>query len=275
MASEISPNEEPLGSLAQSDSSEQSLVPFALFPQLPAEIRIQVWESSFVPRRIILKRHSSRPPLGLRSSCALLLVNNEAYRVFIQNYALCFRYLGLKGIYINYLLDALVFGQGLHGLKKMLQQYPRVMQRIQWLDIPPNGHSRTFDWGGWGLEPMSSLKLVTVRLNSDPRDYDTWTRSHMANIDDIQPTIQHLSNAIQFTRGLVLPKIAVLFTHHPPREDIRICNKLRRYFDLKDPSASTWDRFEVGLLELWEAGWSLRGYASNNSWIAYEVEKKT
>jgi hypothetical protein len=278
MASDVDSNAELLGNLALADSSGETLKSFIIFPQLPAEIRIQIWENSFVPRRIILKRPSSRPPFGLRSSCALLLVNTEAHRVFVQHYALCFHSLELKGIYINYSLDTLVFAEGLHSLKKMLLQYPRIMRRIQWLDIAPNSHSWSFSWGDMDPEPMSSLRLVTISLNPDRSD--THFGSWPTIVHDTPPTIQHLDHVIRVGGEPNSPKLGVLFArrssrHSTTRNVTLLCDKLERSFNLKDPSASTRERFEIGLPESWDyEKQSLRDNALDHDWIAYEVEKR-
>jgi hypothetical protein len=278
MASDDNSNAEHLGNLALADSSDKILKSFTLFPQIPAEIRIQIWESSFVPLRIILMRHSTRPPLRLRSSCALLLVNNESHRVFVQHYALCFHSLGLKGIYINYSLDTLVFAGGLHSLKKMLLQYPRIMRRIQWLDIAPNHHSWSFSWGDMDPEPMSSLRLVTISLNPDR--IDAWSGSWPNIVRDIPPTIQHLDYVIRVGSEPNSPKLGVLFARRSSRRSTTrnvtlLCDKLEPSFNLKDPSASTTERFEIGLLESWDyEKQSLRDNALDHDWTAYEVEKQ-
>src|SRR6187402_1931194 len=75
--------------LGLSTDSIGSIESFTLFPQVPAELRIKIWQASFIPRRIILQRVASRPRLDIRSSAALLLVNNEAHQVFIRNYPMC------------------------------------------------------------------------------------------------------------------------------------------------------------------------------------------
>jgi hypothetical protein len=273
MASDVNSNAELLGNLSLAGSSDEILKSFTLFPQLPAEIRIHVWESSFVPRRIILKRHSSRPPFGLRSSCALLLVNNESHRVFVHHYALCFQFLGLKGIYINYSLDTLVFGGGVHSLKKMLLQYPRIMRLIQWLDISPNRHSHSFTWGDKDPEPMSSLRLVTITL--DPNRLNLNAMNWFIIVQEILPTIQHLGHLIHFASGPNFPKLGALFFKRRTSQSVALLRSSLERFNLKDPSASTRERFEIWLPESRHyEDESIRDNTLNLDWIAYKVEKR-
>jgi hypothetical protein len=180
----------------------------------------------------------------------------------------------LKGIYINYSLDTLVFAEGLNSLKKMLRQYPRIMQRIEWLDISPNCHSWNFSWGGMDPEPKSSLKLVTISL--DPTRPDLNNMHSYDKVINIQPTIQHLDHVIQFTSEPNFLKLGVLFVNRRSSRDVALLrDALESSFNLKDPSASTWERFEIGLPESW--GYekqSIRDTALDPDWIAYEVEKR-
>jgi hypothetical protein len=180
--------------------------------------------------------------------------------------------LGLKRIYINYALDTLVLAEGLHSLKKMLQQYPRIMRRIQWLDISPNRHSWKFSWGDMDPEPMSSLRLVTITLNTGD-----WREAHPGEwhsvLHNTPPTIQHLDHMFHFGSEPNSSKLGLLFARRPWTNNTVIYDKLGRNFNLMDPSASLRERFEIRLPELWDLEKQPVRDTLDRDWIAYEVEK--
>jgi hypothetical protein len=99
-------------------------------------------------------------------------------------------------------------------------------------------------------------------------------------VRDIPPTIQHLDYVIRVGSEPSSPKLGVLFARRSSRRSTTrnvtlLCDKLERSFNLKDPSASTRERFEIGLPESWDyEKQSLRDNALDHDWIAYEVEKR-
>jgi hypothetical protein len=95
---------------------------------------------------------------------------------------------------------------------------------------------------------MSSLRLVTISL--DPKRPDLNTRNWSDSLHDISPNIQHLDHVIHLAGKPNSPKLAVLFARRSSRHVTLICDTLERSFNLKDPSASTRERFEIGLPEL-------------------------
>jgi 2EXR family len=107
---------------------------FIHFSQLPAELRIQIWESTFVSRRIMLKRHSHRPRLT-NIEGTLLIVNRETRRIFLEHYTLAFDRPGQPGIYINHSLDKLFLNCNIKSLRLLLKQFPATMRQIQRLEI--------------------------------------------------------------------------------------------------------------------------------------------
>ena len=112
-------------------TTENATEKFSLFPGLPPELRIKIWEATFSPRVIMLKRHSDRPRLEYLTG-ALLLVNHEAHRVFSQYYTFAFDAYGLRGIYIDFALDTLFLNSHSKALRLLLKQYPTTMGRIKW-----------------------------------------------------------------------------------------------------------------------------------------------
>jgi hypothetical protein len=149
---------------------EKAIKDFPFFPQLPTELRIQIWETTFVPRRIMLRSHSDRPHLD-PSIGALLLVNNEAHQVLVENYTLSFHEHGLTGIYINFSIDTLFLNSSNKALRLLLKQYPKTMARIQWLDLRPCAHQLR----NTNLSSMTSLQLLTVRWHLGQNSSTTWT----------------------------------------------------------------------------------------------------
>lgn len=201
---------EALQSLAL--STTEAIQDFPFFPQLPAELRIKIWEATFVPRRIILKSHSARPRLD-PSTGALLLVNNEAHRVFVENYTLSFHENGLRGIYINFSIDTLFLNSSMKALRRLLKQYPKTMGRIQWLDLRPSGHP----FEDIKLSTMTSLQLLTVRWR-----IGTEIQYHMssASPSHIVMTLRNLGSALGRSDQYTSRKLPTLCAIFPPNQKV-------------------------------------------------------
>jgi hypothetical protein len=193
----------------------------AQFSDLPAELLIQIYESLFVPRRIILKQHSHRPPLSPRSPAALLLVNTAARQIFLSHHTLSFHEHGLKGIYINYSKDTLCLTNGgLRALKKLLRQYPNAMQRVRWLEIPPHAPNHGSDVRDLELGLMSSLRVLTVRWGWE--DIGGWKQVNAAD------TMKRLRDALSAFEGSKLrekPRLAMVFVRVESASAIKFENR--------------------------------------------------
>jgi hypothetical protein len=256
-------------------NNENPIKEFTLFPRLPAELRIKIWKNTFIPRRIVLDRHTDRPRLD-PSAGALLLVNNEAHEVFVENYALAFHGHGLRGIYINYSIDILFLNTSIKALKLLLKQHPTTMSRIQWLDIRPCVHRHEYPFAEINLSTMASLQLLTVRWAcSTGRQYNIGYRSHV-----ITTTLVRLRAALGQTNQYTsrkLPILGTIFVIGSPRSYLsfaeyalltRLRSEVERYFVLREPSPSTWERFEVDMCEELK----LRYPGRLDGCFAYELE---
>lgn len=70
---------------------------FLQFGELPAELRIKIWEYMFIPRVVGLDLHSSRP-FNICSTEALLMDNHEAHQIFVGGYSRSFQNYGPNSI---------------------------------------------------------------------------------------------------------------------------------------------------------------------------------
>jgi 2EXR family len=258
-------------------TTEKALQDFPFFPQLPAEIRIQIWEATFVPRRIMLRSHSDRPLLDPLIG-ALLLVNNEAHRVFVENYTLSFHEHGLRGIYINFSIDTLFLNSSTKALRLLLKQYPKTMTRIQWLDLRPCAHQL----GNTKLSSMTSLQLLTVRWQFGT-EFQYHMDMHCAE-NLVRPTLTNLRSALGRSDQYTSRKLPTLCAIFPPNQEtsdeytLRILlsttlrSELGRYFVLREPSPITWARFEMDMNPEWKSIYPGRQNALDIGWFAYELE---
>ena len=136
---------------------------FELFPTFPQEIRLKIWKMSCLPQWIILKTASDMPPLDLRSSAGLLLVNLEARQVFLENHTKYFDNWGQRGRFLNLERDTLCFDPGLVGLEEMVTEYPSVMNQVRWINVETrrgiftNALAPHVDW-----QMLPSLKLIAL-----------------------------------------------------------------------------------------------------------------
>lgn len=262
---------------------------FAMFPQLPAELRIKIWEYVFVPRTITLERHSSRPALNPRSVEGLLLVNHEARQLFQRSYTRCFHVYGLPAIYINFDLDTLCLSgdRAKHALKKLLKQYTLTMSRVKYLDVYSDSEVAQFDWGGCNIRStMSSLQLLTVKLpSSDPTRWK-WTRSDMDWI--ITQNMGLIAKAMgKYDReresepmGVsTTPRLAAIFS---PAQGLALSNRLEAIFRstgpclvLVEPTESTWDRIEATMCDDLRKIWPGRESCRQYGWFIYEFARES
>jgi len=186
---------------------------FTLFPKLPAELRVKVWEFSFVPHRVIMMGAGHRPQRS-QITGAHLLVNFEARQVFLEHYARCFHNLGQKAVYFNFSIDTLCVQSALKGLQKLVKQYPEAMSQIQWIDVKAQTRDSTNpEWSRMNLSALTACKKITVRFNLGTnyrRPYDgDWGDDHLTG------TFDHLESCLRENPG---PKLAVVlqsYCSHP------------------------------------------------------------
>ncbi|KUJ11571.1 uncharacterized protein LY89DRAFT_227519 [Mollisia scopiformis] len=242
---------------------------FHRFSELPAELRIEIFQLSYIPRRIKLRKHSSRPKLAPRSSCALLLVSHEAHSIFIESYTRCLYEHGLPSQYINFAIDTLCINSGDKGLRNLIKQYPKTMEKVQWLDVRPSDRTGRVDWTACKVQDMTSLRLLTLRWS----DLEGELVSGYFFSEPLVETIFGLRRAFlarQSETGQALPVIAALCG---PGEQTR-GSVIRGAGDLglalKAPSAVTWERFEVDMSPVWRKNWPGREKYTSRKWLAEE-----
>lgn len=270
-----------LASTTSCDATEPSRT-FTCSPKLPSEIRVQIWESSFVPRRILLQYLTSRPAQSLRSSATLLLVSREASHVYKQHYYTIMKSQKCKALQINYSIDTLFLFVGL--LKTMLLQHPQIMARIQYLDIAPSEPCEWQDWRRLDTESMPSIRLLTIRWGCGLEKSYAWGGSWP---DDGVTTriIAKLTNVFTHRKEDALqirrPVVAMLLS---PDEASKKSYGLLQFLKpeilkcspgaaiLKRASPATWDRFEIDIPEAWRSIWVGRLAWHARGWFAYEVE---
>lgn len=187
--------------------ADGALSSFTIFSELPSELRVQIWKETFVPRRIILHRYRSRPPLGLRTSpTRLLLVNKEGHHCFLENYASCFRdpqHGKGRPVYINYALDTLFLKKGLPGLRQLVLDYPAPMRNLQWLELKVVLGQVAL----WFKDPsnyqelLPSLKLITV--SGGDKGQRVPETSVILSLEALKQKF--------WAKGQYIPKIALLF----------------------------------------------------------------
>ncbi|KAE9368320.1 hypothetical protein N431DRAFT_443772 [Stipitochalara longipes BDJ] len=103
------------------------------FPDLLVEIRFEIWRWTFELRRVVLKRHSYRLQLDPHSHVALLLVNKEARRIFLEHHKLILHQHGQRGIYFYFKTDNFgLMDGGLRPLLKLMEQYLKKMEKVQY-----------------------------------------------------------------------------------------------------------------------------------------------
>jgi len=131
---------------------------FKTFASLPPELRIKIYQQTFLPRRVPLVRHSSDPSLS-EISGALQLVSREASQVFHEAYTLYFLDDSGEGIYFNRALDTLCLT--IQCLKPLVDHYPAQMAGIRWLEIfPQRVNNRCI---ADELQKMPALQIITVQ----------------------------------------------------------------------------------------------------------------
>jgi hypothetical protein len=278
------PLQKPDENLIQEMASDEKIVEikssFIHFPQLPAELRIKIWEYAFIPRTITLKRHSSRPALNLRSVEALMLVNHEAHLLFKRSYTRCFHNYGLKAIYINFDLDTLSLSgtNAKRDLKLLLKQYTHTMSKVKYIDLYPEIWRTEFHWDRCKIdEIMTSLQLLTVKLQPSiiaTSDWNRLDRYHAViwNVDSIAKAMGKYEDQPQSIPISKAPRLAAAFI---PSEVLS--SKLESRFGfsrpglcLVQPDESTWDRIEATMSKDWQRIWPGRQNCRANHWFVYE-----
>jgi len=254
-------------------SEGQNQPQFTLFSFLPTEIRLKIWQHSFLPRRVGLMRHQNKPALDCRSG-ALLLVNREANQVFLENYALCFVE-GGSGVYFNYALDILRLNVEL--LEMLVDGYPGQMAKIQRLEISSYVHRQ--ERIPYKLNKMSSLRLIIVR-------YDWWINWRLLEHFEVERRLETIWDTLEGVRCSLRqmppnkrPTLSAILSPMAiePSQLSAICATTVRddetgFLSFKEPSCKTQDSFEVHIPEEWLAIWPGRGQLNKNGWFAYEVE---
>ncbi|KAE8448745.1 hypothetical protein EG329_008960 [Mollisiaceae sp. DMI_Dod_QoI] len=156
---------------------------FTLFPILPKELRLQIWELAYVPRNVsvplICDTIICLESLDVRSHFAHLFVNHEAHELFLQRYPRIFidhiQPNGQAGgWYFNYKLDSLCMVTGVLGLKYFLNKYPEEMRHVRYLDLEPTSRLLVGNafveagpivllGSGIQLHELEDLRLITIR----------------------------------------------------------------------------------------------------------------
>ncbi|KAG9229817.1 hypothetical protein BJ875DRAFT_473934 [Amylocarpus encephaloides] len=274
--------ETPTDELQQLAINDRNTPDFPLFTSLPAELRIKIWKYSFMPRRIMMKRHTSRPQLSICFVGNLLLVNSEAHGVVVENYARCLHDYGLPGVYINYSIDTICFSSGFKSLRILTALYPKFMAHLQSIEIPPTSHIPLHIDLSSQLARMSSLKVITVRYPHAPalkpwQSQEGWFWAHG---DDVYQTISCLRNSLMEIGVFQKAKLAAFFSplelklegmcsnfaeersHHP--------NGLTGA-SLMPPSEELLDKLEIDMPENQAEIWPGRDHLSSNGWFVYEI----
>ncbi len=140
---------------ASSSSTKLTKSP-TLFAGLPPELRVKIWRATFEPRKVVLKRHSHRPRLDIRTG-ALLLMKKETHQIFLDHYTVIFNEYGLPGIYFNHSLDTLSLDGHIKILRLLIKQYPKIMQRIERLETRNCLQLRGPSFGNIEFDCMPSL----------------------------------------------------------------------------------------------------------------------
>ncbi|KAN0094093.1 hypothetical protein V8E51_017277 [Hyaloscypha variabilis] len=109
------------------------------FPKFPPEIRFEIWQLTFAPRRAVLDCISDpkrRPRASLRSHEALLLVNREAHKIFLEHHWRILEDDNHKGFYFNFYRDMLrLVGSAAQEIDILVEQYPEDMECIETTSI--------------------------------------------------------------------------------------------------------------------------------------------
>jgi hypothetical protein len=267
---------------------------FSLFPSLPCEIRLRIWELSSGPRRIIYRpwKRTWEPP-DLELSHPLLLVNFEAHQVFRRRYNAAFLFGGTSS-WISYSLDTLCLDCGLDDIHRLLLQHPDEMSKIETIEIPPDALVRTgFAWESTQLTKMTNLKRVIVRWGSNA-DYKESLERNRAWVCDFSKLLRVLWDALDTANEVwkgTPPVLSAMFSpDEAPSTWLRGVISLERGigslsppFTLREPSQETWDTFEVGMCKEKNMIWPGRRTSptkketvtSGADWFAYEIVQHT
>lgn len=267
---------------AMSDSppaSRGTLTQFTCFQELPVELRLTIWEMTFVAQIIDM---TMGPRIRARRPSALLnLVNKEAHGVFLSNYTRCFRgddsephcLRRSRGVLINFKLDALaIYGTG--RLFQILNTHPEQMGWLQWLDIHlmaplPFKYSPKHD-----MSLLHSLRLVTLCKRPSKRPVGPLEMMFVSRILDI-------FDGPRKPEGTKLPpnaKLALfLAPHHFEKDGMddfkRTMSMAGRKFE--QPSTMTYNRWSDTKLSSCGKTWpAAPDQFEAEGWFAYEVSRK-
>lgn len=277
----------------RNSNQDTSLQIFTLFPYLPCEIRLRIWELSFVPRRMIYrpwKRTWELPDLD--SSHPLLLVNFEAHQVSQRAYESTFLFEGTSSL-TNYSLDTLCLDCGLDDINRLLLQYPAEMSKVETIEIPPDALIRTgFGWESTHFTRMSNLKRIIVRWGSNT-EYKESLERNRAWVSDFKKLLRCLWDDLDTTNEMwkgAPPVLSAMFSPDEApntwlRDIISIDNGIDTVppFTLREPSEESWDTFEVGMCEERNGLWpGRRTFPTKKEilrpgpdWFAFEIVQHT
>ncbi|PMD38010.1 hypothetical protein L207DRAFT_635433 [Hyaloscypha variabilis F] len=140
------------------------------FPKFPPEIRFEIWRLTFAPRRAVLDCISDpkrRPRASLRSHEALLLVNREAHKIFLEHHGRILEDDNHKGFYFNFYRDMLrLVGSAAQEIDILVEQYPEDMECIESLEIPADLLTRDPNDWDYILYEMPDLYYITIIATS-------------------------------------------------------------------------------------------------------------
>lgn len=249
---------------------------FAQFPHLPTELRLKIWEFSFVPRRVYMIRNTGHPDLDPRSG-ALLLVNRESHAVFLSKYTRCFADGGRDGLYFNFTLDTFVYSTKAESLRRLFERCPADTARIRWLELHPYigiEGSHALD-----MTRLSSLRLIYFL--SDPQR--TWkgrsdelpTR-HDRAILKLSRIIKLFAWRVRNLEFAPKPKFVAIFS-----PDDTNCEQFTAAVtkpahmispsNLKELSEEAMAKIESCMPDDWIAAWPGRTHAVEKGWFAHEI----
>jgi 2EXR family len=198
-------SEEPLLDLPPLNiHSNPALTSFHLFPELPIDLRLEIWRHCHPPpRNVILSIphylgprnrapdwYQRRVPPHPPSQFVTLLVNYESRSLFLTHYELIFTdFLSSEkpkkdgkntGWYFDPRKDSLCFGDGVQGLRWFIGRFPdeKIWERVRYIDVdvdssrynthrktePPLGYFDGVPKSALVLGKMRKLTLVSIRV---------------------------------------------------------------------------------------------------------------
>ena len=143
---------------------------FHRFPLLPAEIRIKIWHKAFNTHRVFLNPRDApggnAAPFYLRSSRALLLVNQESRFHFLQQYVRFADTNNGASFYFNYAIDTLHVGDAGDWIMsdwdldkcRSYKVHP-IFKELRSIEVPPNSF---IFYGETYLHCLPKLELISI-----------------------------------------------------------------------------------------------------------------